>query len=162
MSIVSSCTRPSQLNSPTVFEIPTELPSNWIFQLMLDPDNQNCESLARKVILVAIVPWVLAGVFPVYVYVAGWWIASMHTLLVLLGSSLLTNAVLIRFRKLPFTCTRRIFKQHSIVILLSGGFGFLLYAASLPEFESWALMRPSRFAGLLPAAHPLVRPSPSR
>jgi hypothetical protein len=85
----------------------------------------------------------------------------MHTLLVLLGS-LLTNAVLIRFRKLPFTCTRRIFKQHSIVILLSGGFGFLLYAASLPEFESWALMRPSRFAGLLPAAHPLVRPSPSR
>ena len=30
--------------------------------------------------------------------------------------------------------------------------GFLLYAASLPEFESWALMQPSRFAGLLPAA----------
>jgi hypothetical protein len=135
-----------------VFDIPTELPSNWIFQLMLDPDNQDCESLARKVILIAVVPWVLAGVFPVYVYVAGWWLASLHTILVLLWSSLLTNAVLIRFHKLPFTCTRPIFKQHSIVILLSVGFGFLLYAASLPEFESWALMQPSRFASLLPAA----------
>jgi hypothetical protein len=59
--------------------------------------------------------------------------------------------VLIRFRKLPFTCTRPIFKQHSIVILLSVGFGFLLYAASLPEFEAWALARPSRFLGLLPS-----------
>jgi hypothetical protein len=76
----------------------------------------------------------------------------VHTLLVLLWSSLLTNAVLIQFRKLPFTCTRPIFKQHSIVIVLSVGFGFLLYAASLPEFESWALMQPSRFASLLPAA----------
>jgi hypothetical protein len=54
------------------------------------------------------------------------------------------------FEKLPFTCTRPIFKQHSIVILLSAGFGFLLYAASLPEFEAWALLQPTRFFNLLP------------
>ena len=134
-----------------VFEIPAELPSNWIFRLMLDSGQQECESLARTVILLAIVPWVLLGVLPIYVRLAGVGIAVGHTLLILGWSLLLTNAVLIRFRKLPFTCTRPIFKQHSIVILFSVGFGFLLYAASLPEFEAWALARPSRFLGLLPS-----------
>ena len=73
-------------------------------------------------------------------------------MLVLGWSLLLTNALLTRFRKLPFTCTRPIFQQHSIVVLISGGFGFLLYAASLPEFESYALLHPARFAAMLPAA----------
>jgi hypothetical protein len=35
-----------------VFEIPAELRSNWIFQLMLDQDGAECEILARKVILI--------------------------------------------------------------------------------------------------------------
>ena len=134
-----------------VFEIPTELPCNWIFRLMLDPEHQQCERLARTVMLVAVFPWVVLGIFPAYLYLAGVEIALLHTILILGWSLLLTNAVLIRFRKIPFTCTRPIFKQHSIVILLSVGFAFLLYAASLPEFEAWALARPTRFLGLLPS-----------
>lgn len=133
-----------------VFEIPAELPSNWIFRLMLDSE-QECESLARRVMLIAIFPWPLLAVFPLYLYLAGVGVALAHTLLILGWSLLLTNAVLIRFRKLPFTCTPPIFKQYSIVILLAVGFGFLLYAASLPEFESWALAKPSRFLWLLPS-----------
>lgn len=136
----------------TVFEIPAELPSNWIFRLMLDADHQECESLARIIILLAVFPWVLLGVFPLYLQMTELPIALLHTVLILGWSLLLTNALLIRFRKLPFTCTRPIFKQHSIVILIAVGFGFLLYAASLPEFESWALLQPSRLLGLLPAA----------
>jgi hypothetical protein len=135
-----------------VFELPAELPSNWIFRLMLDPDHQECESLARTVILLAVFPWVLLGIFPLYLRITGLSIALMHTLLVLGWSLLLTNALLIRFRKLPFTCTRPIFQQHSIVVLISVGFGFLLYAASLPEFESYALIHPARFAAMFPAA----------
>ena len=135
-----------------VFEIPAELPSNWIFRLMLDPDHQECESLARIVILLAVFPWVLLGLFPLYLRISGLSIALMHTLVVLGWSLLLTNALLIRFRKLPFTCTRPIFQQHSIVVLISVGFGFLLYAASLPEFESYALVHPARFAAMFPAA----------
>ena len=34
-----------------VFEIPADLRSNWIFQLMLDQNGEECEPLARKVIL---------------------------------------------------------------------------------------------------------------
>lgn len=135
-----------------VFEIPAELPSNWIFRLMVDPDHQECESLARTVILLTVFPWVVLGMLPLYLHITGPVIALLHMCLVLGWSLLLTNAVLIRFRKIPFTCTRPIFQQHSIVILISIAFGFLLYAASLPEFEAWAITRPSRLTGLIPAA----------
>ena len=133
-----------------VFELPTELRSNWIFQLMVDPDRQECESLARRVILIFVLPWLLAISLPVYAYLEGWKVASLHTLLVVLWAVLLTNIVLIRFRKIPFTCTLPVFKQHSFVTLLSCCFGFLLYSVSTPEFESSALREPLRLLGLMP------------
>ena len=135
-----------------VFEIPAELRSNWIFQLMLDRDGEECEPLARKVILTLLLPGLLAITFPVYVYLEGWRVACLHTLLVTTWTVLLTNVVLIRFRKLPFTCTLPLFKQHSFVTLLSVCFGFLLYATSTPEFEASALAEPARMIGLIPVA----------
>lgn len=135
-----------------VFEIPAELRSNWIFQLMLDRDGEECEPLGRKVILTFVLPWLLAIAFPVYVYLEGWRVAFLHTLLVTTWTVLLTNIVLIRFRKLPCTCTLPLFKQHSFVTLLSVCFGFLLYAVSTPEFESSALVEPARMLRLIPIA----------
>ncbi len=135
-----------------VFEIPVDLRSNWIFQLMLDRDGEQCEPLARKVILILLLPWLLPVTFLLYLYVHGWLIASLHTLLVATWAVLLTNIVLVRFRKLPFTCTLPLFKQHSFVTLLSVCFGFLLYAVHTPEFESSALENPLRMIGLVPFA----------
>jgi hypothetical protein len=135
-----------------VFEIPAELRSNWIFQLMLDPDGRECERLARRVILILVLPWLLAISFPAYLYLEGWRVACLHALLVGTWAVLLTNIVLIRFRKLPFTCTMPVFKQHSFVTLISVGFGFLLYAVSTPEFESSALAEPLRMLILVPIA----------
>jgi hypothetical protein len=135
-----------------VFEIPAELRSNWIFQLMVDSDQQESESLARRVILILVLPWLLVITLPVYGYVENWVVACLHTLLVVTWTVLLTNIVLIRFRKIPFACVLPVFKQHSFVILLSVGFGFLLYAVSTPEFESSALTQPLRFLSLVPVA----------
>lgn len=135
-----------------VFEIPAELRSNWIFQLMLDPDRQECQPLARKVVLTVVLPAVVVMAFPAYVYFEGVRVAALHTLLVVTWSVLLTNLVLIRFRKLPFTCTLPLFKQHSIVTLLSCCFGFLIYAVSIPEFEAAALLQPLRMFSVLPVA----------
>ena len=135
-----------------VFEIPAEVRSNWIFQLMIDPDRQESEPLARKVILILVLPWLLVVAFPAYVYLEGWFVACLHTLLVVTWTVLLTNIVLTRFRKLPFTCTLPVFKQHSFVMLLSIGFGFLIYAVSTPEFESSALAEPLRMISLVPVA----------
>ena len=135
-----------------VFEIPVDLRSNWIFQLMLDQNGEECEPLARKVILILVLPWLLAITFSLYLYVQGWVMACLHVLLVAAWAVLLMNIVLIRFHKLPFTCTLPLFKQHSFVTLLSVCFGFLLYAVHTPEFESSALENPLRMIGLVPVA----------
>jgi hypothetical protein len=135
-----------------VFEIPVELRANWLFQLLLDPDQKECERLARNVVLIFLLPGILVIAFPLYAYLAGFLIASLHTLLVAAWTVLFTNILLVRFRKLPFTCTLPLFKQHSIVILLSFGFGYLIYALSTPEFESAALQQPLRMISLIPVA----------
>jgi hypothetical protein len=135
-----------------VFEIPAELRSNWIFQLMTDPDRQESEGLARRVILILVLPWLLLLAFPIYAYLEGWLVAGLHTLLVATWTVLLTNIVLIRFRKIPFTCTLPLFKQHSFVTLLACGFGFLLYAVSTPEYEASALVEPLRMLSFAPVA----------
>jgi hypothetical protein len=135
-----------------VFEVPAELRSNWIFQLMLDPDQEECAPLARKVILSAVLPLALVVAFPAYAFLEGITRATLHTLLVVTWTVLLTNLMLIRFRKLPFTCTFPVFKQHSIVILLAFCFGYLIYAVSIPEFEALALREPVRLLELLPVA----------
>lgn len=135
-----------------VFEIPAELRANWIFQLMLDRDRQEAEPLARKVILTVVIPLAVAIPCAVYFYLEGPVIACLHGLLVLTWCVLLTNILLIRFRKIPATCSLPVFKQHSIVILISFIFGYLVYALSTPEFESSALLEPIRMLELLPVA----------
>jgi len=99
-----------------------------------------------------VLSWVSAFTFAAYVYVEGIVVAMLHTLLVVTWAVLLTNLLLIRFRKRPFTCSMPVFKQHSIVILLAFCFGYLIYAVSIPEFESSALLEPVRMLSLAPAA----------
>ncbi len=135
-----------------VFEIPVELRSNWIFRLMLDAEKHECEPLARKVILVSVLPWVLLISFPIYAYVGGWLVGCRHTLVVVTWSLLLTDVVLIRFRKLPFTCSFPFFQQHSIVTLLGCVFGFFLFAVATPQLESWAFSDPVRMVVFVPLA----------
>lgn len=135
-----------------VFEIPAELRSNWVFQLLIDPETQQSENLARRIMLVSVLPWVLPITFAVYLPLEGILVTALHTAIVTIGAVLLTNIVLVRLRKLPFTCTPPVFKQHSIVILISFCFGYLIYAVSIPEFESSAWAEPLRMLSLIPFA----------
>ena len=135
-----------------VFEIPVELRSNWIFRLMLNTEKHECEPLARKVMLVSVLPWALLISFPIYAYLGGWVIGCLHTLVVVTWSLLLTNAILIRFRKLPFTCSFPLFQQHSIVTLLGCVFGFFLFAVATPQVEAWAFIEPVRMLVFGPVA----------
>ena len=135
-----------------VFEIPVDLQANWIFQLTVDADRQESEPLARKVILVSVLPWIAAITFGVYSRLEGGAVAVLHTVVVVVWTVLLTNIMLVRFRKIPFTCSMPVFKQHSIVILIAFCFGFLIYVGSTAEFEASALTEPLRMLELLPVA----------
>jgi hypothetical protein len=134
-----------------VFEIPVELRSNWIFRFMLDPEKHECQSLARKVILTTVLPCVLLTL-PAYFYFAGWIIGLLHTVLVVAWSILLTDAVLVRFRKLPFTCSLPTFRQHSIVTMLGCIMAFFLFAVVTPQIESFALSNLIWMVAFLPIA----------
>jgi hypothetical protein len=135
-----------------VFEIPVELRANWVFQLLLDANGQQTELLANRVMLVAVLPGSVGIALLPSLLFGSISIAILHSLLVAVWAVLLTRIVLIRFRKLPFTCTLPVFKQHSIVILLAFAFGYLIYAVSIPEFESSALLEPVRLLTLAPLA----------
>jgi hypothetical protein len=89
---------------------------------------------------------------PIFAYFGGWMVACLHTLIVVTWSLLLSDAVLIRFRKLPFTCSFPVFQQHSIVTLLGCVFGFFLFAVVTPQLESWAFVEPVRMIVFVPLA----------
>ena len=135
-----------------VFEMPVEMRSNWIFRLLLDEENHECEPMARKVMLVSTLPWVFLVVLPVYAYAGGLLPGILHAALVAAWSVLLINAILLRFRKLPFTCSFPPFRQHSIVTLLAGVMAFFLFAVVTPEIESSALANPVWMAVFIPIA----------
>jgi hypothetical protein len=134
------------------FEIPVDLRANWIFRLLLDSEKHDCQAMARKLILISLLPGILLIVLPLYCWLGGWIAGILHTVVVGLWSMLLTDAALVRFRKMPFTCSLPLFQQHSFVTLIACALGLFLFAVVTPEFESWALPQPVRMIGLIPVA----------
>jgi hypothetical protein len=133
------------------FEVPVNLPANWIFRLLLDAETHASEGMERRLILMCVLPG-LVVVLPVYGVLGGWLAGILHTLVAVVWAILLTDVVLIGFRKMPFTCTLPLFHQHSIVTLLGCAAGFFLFAVVTPEYEAWALRVPLRMIGLIPVA----------
>jgi hypothetical protein len=135
-----------------IFEIPADLRSNWIFRLTLDPEKHESQRSAQEIILTFVLPWIALLVLPAYAYFDGVLVGLLHSALVELWSVLLVKAVLIRFRKVPFTCPMPVFQQHSIVTLLGSFLGFFVFAVLTPAVESWALAEPIRLLVFLPVA----------
>jgi hypothetical protein len=122
-----------------VFEIPAELRANWIFQLSVDQHSHECLALARKIALSCIYPWLLAIALPLYAYFWGWRTALLHTLIVALWSSLLAQALFVRFRKVPFTCGYPPFRDSALVIVLAAFGVFFVFVRLISTIEFIAL-----------------------
>jgi hypothetical protein len=119
-----------------VFDIPTEIRANWIFRLYSDKTRHECIPLARKIMLTFVLPWVFAIVLPVYGYVWGWRVGLLQTAVVTLWSLLLTEVLLLRFRKIPFTCSYPPFRDSAVVLVLSFVLGFFCSWCSL---QTWSV-----------------------
>jgi hypothetical protein len=74
----------------------------------------------------------------------GWSDALLHTGIVAASSAVLVEVLLVRFRKIPFTCSYPRFESHSGVILVAYRFGFFVFTGYLPELEHWSLINPVR------------------
>ncbi len=125
-----------------VFDIPTETRANWIFRICLDKTKHECIPLARKLILTFVLPWVFAVVLPLYGYLWGWRVGILQAVVVTLWSCLLTDVLLLRFRKIPFTCSYPPFRDSAVVLAMSYVLGFFVFVVLTSNLEHWGLSNP--------------------
>jgi hypothetical protein len=127
------------------FDIPATLRANWLFRLMINPETRECIPLARKVIFAFLFPALILVCFPAYAYFWGWRTSLIHTVIAAAMCIMLTEISLMRFRKVPFTCSVSVFKSHAIVAILLYILGFFAFSAFTATAERWAFGDPMRF-----------------
>ena len=136
------------------FELPTDLRSNWIFQLCVKREDHECVPLGQTVMLIFVLPWVFAIVCPVYTWVWGLWPGVLHTLIVTCWSVLLSKILLLEFRKVPCTCPFPEFKQAASILALWYVLGCVVFAIVTSQLENLGALSSSshpsagRFGGI--------------
>jgi hypothetical protein len=134
------------------FEVPIELRANWIFQFNVDKDNGDAAALASKVMLSFVLPWVFGIVLPLSVCLYGLKTGLLEAFVVTAWSFLLARALLLRFRKLGFTCGYPPFRESAVVLAISYVLGFFVFVVLTANLEYWALFSPARAAVLIAIA----------
>ncbi|MCU1242014.1 MAG: hypothetical protein JWO71_2740 [Candidatus Acidoferrum typicum] len=124
------------------FGMPVDLRANWIFRYWLDPNQQDARAIARRVLLLFSLPWLAPAAFFSILFFWGWTAALLHTAILIACTVVLIELLLIRFRKIPFTCSYPSFQSHSALIFAAYLFGFLFFTDYLPQMEHWSMLNP--------------------
>ncbi|MGA7415665.1 MAG: hypothetical protein WBW33_34650 [Bryobacteraceae bacterium] len=137
-----------------VSDVPAALEANWLFQLSLDHRRVSPASIMRRLMLLLVIPWQILVCGPITAHFYGWIAALLHTVFVLTISLLIVNLLLVRFHKIPFTCSRVLDTRRLFIRLLACLSAVIMLVPTLAGLEQWALLRPSRFGilALLAAA----------
>jgi len=132
------------------FEVPSDLRANWVFALWIDPDTLQTRPIARKVLLafslLPLIPICFASTWILW----GFRVALLHTAVFAACTVALVELLLLRFRKIPFTCSYPPFQSHSALIFVAYLFGFVLFTSYLPELELWSMANPWRAIVFIP------------
>jgi hypothetical protein len=123
-------------------DLPSDTRSNWIFRFCVDKTTHGCAPLALKIILSFVLPWAIFLVLPIYGFIWGWWVGLLHTFILTAWSVLLAQILLIRFRKIPFTCPYPPFRDSAVVLGISYFLGFFVYVIMTAQLEYWAMLSP--------------------
>jgi len=130
------------------FDMPASFEANWAFRITTDSATARPGTIARRFILWAVLPWEVLVVGGITARQFGWAIASEHVATLVTLTILLTDAVLIGFRKIPFTCSRQLETRQLLIRILSCVLGVVVAVPVLTHFERWMLQQPARFAVL--------------
>jgi hypothetical protein len=130
-----------------IFAIPTELKANWVFQLSEADGRKECLSGVRKAMFVFGVLPLFVALAPLYALLWGWPAALFHTFFDIALSLLLIELLLVKFHRIPFTCSYLPGKSNITAFWFIYWWGFATYAYSMASLEAWALQRPLRMAG---------------
>jgi len=124
------------------FELPADLRANWIFRYSLDPKQQDARAVARRVLLLFSLPWLVPAAFLSILLSWGWVTALLHAAILTACIVVLVETIVIRFRKIPFACSYPAFQSHSGLIFVAYLFGFLFFTDYLPQIEHWSIANP--------------------
>jgi hypothetical protein len=127
-----------------VFNMPYELPANWMFQITTGSDAAEFLSATRK--------WVfLQGIVPVYAVLAPLqlWVfepreAMFHLLFGLAVAALLVEFFFFEFHKVPFTCSYLPAKSHLAFVAGAYLYGFTIYTLTMGRLDGYVAARPER------------------
>jgi hypothetical protein len=129
-----------------VFDLPSDRKANWIFRAILDLNRHDGRSVAVKVMLSVVASWLIVIGLPLHVVLWGWTTALLHTAYVLMSSLVLAELLLIRFQKIPFTCTYTASRDKVLVRIVLGFSGLVAFTELNSGLEASLLQNPIRFA----------------
>jgi hypothetical protein len=130
------------VGSRFVFDVPAHLRANWTFRFLLDRGVGEPAALARRVMLCFACPCIFLVAFPIYFHLWGWTVSLVHTGLVTIWCVLLTEVLLVGFRKLPFTCSYPLFQHSAVVVAIAYVLAYFVFTAVTSELESQAFSGP--------------------
>jgi hypothetical protein len=81
----------------------------------------------------------------------GWLTALLQTALLIACSGVFVEVLLVRFRKIPFTCSYPAFQSHSTLVVVAYLMGFVAFAIYIPQIVQWSLVTRWGAAGFIPA-----------
>jgi hypothetical protein len=159
------------------FDIPAALSANWIFRSILEdlspvamtpratPRRMKFWRLAasvgdrilesgprrpvRTIMLLSVLSWQAAVLFPVSARLFGWRLALLEVLSTMLFSSTLVELLLLRFSKIPYTCANRADIRILLMRMLGAVLSVLIVLPLLASAERSMLVSPARFATAL-------------
>ena len=132
------------------FDVPSAFRSNWVFALWIDPNTLQTRAIARKTLLTFSLAPLAPLCFLSSYFLWGAAAALLHTLLFTVCTIAFVEVLLLRFRKIPFTCSYPPFQSYSSLVFVAYLFAFLLFTSYLPELELWSLSDPWRAILFLP------------
>jgi hypothetical protein len=127
-----------------VFDMPAVIEANWIFRLS-EPVVAS-DAVARKIMAVSVVPWLLGIWLPLAGSRLGWQNAALigasHCLFLLVGIDL----ALLRFRKIPFTCSFTADRDRMLKLLITSFLTLVVVIPTLVSIENAIIKRPWKLA----------------
>ena len=125
-----------------VFNIPSELPANWVFQITERAERSAYLAGVRKCMSLVVVAPLAMAVLPAYWLLAGPGTAIVHTAYCALLSLLMIEALLGRMDKLPFACSYAPGKVPVVALLCGYWLAFLVYTDFMVMIETYFLRSP--------------------
>lgn len=126
------------------FDRPAVLDANWVFRSMVSNPLPAPRSVAKRLMLWATLPWEVGLILPMAVMRLGWLRGLLHAEILILVTSLSADALLVFFRKIPFTCGVQLDIKQLLMHMIAAVFSVLALVPAFATLERWMLLQPAR------------------